>query len=302
MRMMNVVEAEPALDAKPVVVRRAIASLGVDDLLVLDLIGHLAADAAEGTKRIDFPVGVNGAGLMLVEKGGGHQRAGRAGLNAFAAGDAGGFAHRIVEVEDDLGVVVAIGHADDVIDLHFAAAAQAKAALDAGVEIDAHGGMAGVADPARRRREPAPAHLDPVGPMPELRIRVVRGRARRLVRDQKLHDHLARLGGALGRRFHFHAGGRRPLAGRGQHALALDLDHAGAAIAVGAIAGLGRIAKMRNFGPHPLGDLPDGFAGGRLDLPAVEFEVDLVGHFAAPFGANSSGKYLMTVVSGLEAA
>ena len=45
--MMDVVEAEAALDAETVVICRAVAALGIDDLVVLDLIRHLAADAAD---------------------------------------------------------------------------------------------------------------------------------------------------------------------------------------------------------------------------------------------------------------
>ena len=143
--MMDVVEAEAALDAKPVVIGRAVAAFGVDHLLVLDLIGDLAADAAERAQRIDLLVGIDGAGLVLIQHHRRHQRAGRAGLHAFAAGDAGRFPHRIVEIEHDLGIVVAIGHADHVVDLDLAAGAHAQAALDAGIEIDAHGRMAGIA-------------------------------------------------------------------------------------------------------------------------------------------------------------
>src|SRR6185437_11807232 len=44
-----------------------------------------------------------------------------------------------------------------------------------------------------------------------------------------------------------------------------------------------------------------GFAIDGFDLLAVEFELDL-GHSAASFGTNSSGKYLITDVSGFEAA
>ena len=51
MRVMDVVETEAALDAEPVVVGRAVAAFGVNDLLVLDLIGDLAADAAERAER-----------------------------------------------------------------------------------------------------------------------------------------------------------------------------------------------------------------------------------------------------------
>ncbi len=61
-------------------------------------------------------------------------------------------------------------------------------------------------------------------------------------------------------------------AARRQHALAFDLDHAGAAIAVGAIAGLGRITQMRNLDAFALGDLPDRLAFMRVDLTAIEHE------------------------------
>ena len=47
-----------------------------------------------------------------------------------------------------------------------------------------------------------------------------------------------------------HAGGR-------EHPLAVDLHHAGAAIAVRSVIGLGRMAEMRDLGSEPLGHLPD---------------------------------------------
>src|SRR3984893_16199347 len=162
--------------------------------------------------------------------------------------------------------------------------------------------MTGVAIPAFGRPEPAFGHLDLLGPVPEFRIRIVRGFTRRLVGDQKLHHHLLRRDRARARRFHLHADARRPLAGGRQHALALDLDHAGAAIAVGPIVGLRRIAQMRDFAALPLGDLPDGLAVNGLDLLAVEFDLDFCCHSAASLGRNSSGKYLITDVSGFEAA
>ncbi len=282
MRMMDVVEAEAALDAEPVVIGRAVAALGVDHLLVLDLIGDLAADAAERAQRIHLPVGIGDAGLVLVEHHRRHQRAGRAGLHAFAAGHAGRFPHRIVEVEHDLGLVTAIGHADHVVDLDLAAGAHAQPALDAGIEIDAHRRMAGVGLPAFRGREPALGHLDLFGPVPEFRIGIVRGLARRLVGDQKLHHHLLRRDRARAGRFHLHADAGRALAGGRQHALAFDLDHAGAAIAVGPVVGFGRIAQMRDFVALAFCHLPDGLAVGGLDLLAVEFELDLC-HSAASF-------------------
>src|SRR5471030_3291796 len=58
---------------------------------------------------------------------------------------------------------------------------------------------------------------------------------------------------------------------------------------------------MRYLAALAFGDLPDGLAWIGLDLLAVEFKLDLC-HSAASFGANSSGKYLITLVSGFEAA
>src|SRR5476649_288294 len=58
---------------------------------------------------------------------------------------------------------------------------------------------------------------------------------------------------------------------------------------------------MRYLAALAFGDLPNGLTRIGLDLLAVEFELDL-GHSAASFGMNSSGKYLITVVSGFEAA
>jgi hypothetical protein len=73
-----------------------------------------------------------------------HQRAGRAGLHALAAGDARAVAHRVVEVEHDLLVMAADGHADHVVDLDLAAGADAEIAVDAGVEVHRHRRMADV--------------------------------------------------------------------------------------------------------------------------------------------------------------
>ena len=205
-RVVDIIEAEAAFDAEPVLIRRPVAAFRIDDLLVLDVVGHLAADAAIGAKRIDLAVGPDGARLLLVEEGRGHQGAGRAGLHALPASDAGRFPHRVVEVEHDLGARVAVGHADHIVDLHLAAAAHAEPALDAGVEIDAHGGMARIGSPAFGRREAARRDAGLVRPAPQLRARVMGGLARRLIGDEQLHHHLARLLGALGRGLDLHAG------------------------------------------------------------------------------------------------
>ena len=87
--MVDVVKTEAAFDAQSVVIGRTVAAFGVDDLLVLDVEGHLAADAAIRTQRIDLAVWIGDAGLVLIEHHRRHQCAGRASLHAFAASHAG---------------------------------------------------------------------------------------------------------------------------------------------------------------------------------------------------------------------
>src|SRR5271169_6569869 len=58
---------------------------------------------------------------------------------------------------------------------------------------------------------------------------------------------------------------------------------------------------MGDLGAQALRHLPDGLVRLRLDLPAVEFKRNGT-HCASSLGVNSSGKYLITVVSGFEAA
>src|SRR3546814_3619070 len=48
--VMDVVEAEAALHAHPAVVRRPVATVDIEQLLVLDVEGELAADAAIGAE------------------------------------------------------------------------------------------------------------------------------------------------------------------------------------------------------------------------------------------------------------
>ena len=267
-------------------------------------IGELAADAAIGADAVDLAFGgvrhVEHA--RLVDEALLHQRAGRAGLHALAAGDAGRGAHRVVEVEDDLLEMPARRHADDVVDLDLAAGADAEIAVDAGVELHRHRRMAeivGLVYPVDRR-EAALRHRDAVGPAPESGVRIVRGRALGLVGDEELEDELARGRGALARGLDLHARRRPAHAGGGEHALALDLDHAGAAIAVGPVAGRGGVAEVRDVGAVAARHLPDGLARPRLDLAPVEDELDAfddrqsVGHTLHP--------YLNIVMAGLEPA
>ena len=274
LRIADIVEAEAALHAQAILVGRTVAAGDRDQLVVLDLIGELAADAAIRADAVHLAVGEFGADVLLVHQRRRHQRAGRTGLHAFAAGDAGRGAHRVVEIEHDLLAMAAEGHADDVVDLHLAAGADAEIALNAGVEIDRHRGMAAVGRGiAFARGQPAHRDVHPIGPVPELRGRVVRQRrAVGLVGDQELEHHFPRRLGTVRRALHLHARRRRTDAARGEHALALDLHHAGAAIAVRPVAGLGRVAQVRDVGALALGDLPDRLALPSLNLDAVEGE------------------------------
>src|SRR2546425_6912497 len=140
--MMGVIESVAALDAEPAMVRRAVLAGDELDLVFLHVIREQAADAAERAYRVDLLVDGLQAGVARR-----HQRAGRAGLHALAAGHAGGLAHRVVEVEHDLRVIPPPGVADDVVHLLLAAGAHAARALDPRVQI--HGDRPGAPDRPR---------------------------------------------------------------------------------------------------------------------------------------------------------
>src|SRR5262249_54753849 len=200
------------------------------------------------------------AHVALVDQRGRHQRAGRAGLHALAAGDAGGLPHRVVEVEHDLLGDAAAGHPDHIVDLHLATGAHAQIALDAGVEVDRHGRMAAVGLRRAAAREAAGFDLLARRSLPEFRLRIMRDVGRRLVGEQQLDHHAPRRLGAVGLRLHLHARRGRADAARGEYALALDLHHADAAIAVRPIARLGRIAQVRQLDVEPTRGAEDGLA------------------------------------------
>ena len=270
LRIVHVIEAEAAFDAKPVLIGRAVLAGDGDDLVVLDLVSELAADAAIGADAVDHAVGLAFIDVVVVDHGRRHQRAGRASLHAFAASHAGRVAHRIVEVEHDLLAKTAARHADDVVDLHFAAGADAEIALDAGVEIDRHGDVAAVRRGRGAARQAALLELHAGRNFPELGIRIVGDVAGRLVGQQQLRHHLARGLGAVGGGLDLHAGRRVADAACRQHPLALDLDHADPAIAVRPVAGFRRIAQMRQLDAEPARGVEDGLAGADIDFAVVD--------------------------------
>src|SRR5437763_12360422 len=81
---------------------------------------------------------------------------------------------------------------------------------------------------------------------------------------------------------HLHPRRGRPDARGGEHPLALHFDHAGAAIAVGPIAGLRQPAQMRDLDALSVRHLPDRLARLGLDLGAIEKKADRLAHVAAP--------------------
>src|SRR5262249_15081151 len=271
-RMADIVETEATFNAEPVLVRRPVAATDMEELVVLDMVGELAAHPAVGAHAVHLPIRELGAYIRLVEQRRGHQRTGRAGLHALAASDAGRFPHRIVEIEHNLFAVAAAGHADDVVDLHLAAGAYAKIALDTGVEIDRHRRMAAVGDGCGVARKPARHDVLPLRGLPEFRLRIVRHVLGRLVGHQQLEHHAPRRFGAIGLRLDLHAGGWGADAACGQHALALDLHHADAAVAVGTVAGLGQVAQVRQLDAEPARGAKDRLAGADVDFASVDAE------------------------------
>ena len=92
------------------------------------------------------------------------------------------------------------------------------------------------------------------------------------------HHHLARILGprVVGRDNH-------PLgwfadARSRQHALALNLNHTGAAVAVGAVTGGRFVAEMRDLQTPAIGHFPDGHASFGLDGLTIKRECDPLGH------------------------
>src|SRR5207248_11685320 len=84
LRMMRVVGAEAAFDAKPLMIRGTVATYDADDPIVGDVIGELAAHPAVRTHRSH--VTVDRLEIRVVR---GRKRSRRARLHAFATGDTG---------------------------------------------------------------------------------------------------------------------------------------------------------------------------------------------------------------------
>src|SRR5262249_35465737 len=131
------------------------------------------------------------------------------------------------------------------------------------------------------RLEPGQAQVH--FPRPEVELVLLRVLPLGHVRKQELQDHLLRklgariIGGDLHPLFGIAAARRR------ERALALDLDHAGAAVTVGPHAGL--VAKVRDLDAVLLRRLDDRLVGTADDGLAVELELN--GHHRELLGRNA---------------
>ncbi len=263
--VLHVVEAVAPLHAQAVAVGGTFAALHPEDLVALDVVGEQAPDAAIGADRVHRLVR-----LDLADFARGHQSARRAGLHAFAAGDAGGIAHGIVEIEHDLRMLAAVGVADDVVHLFLAAGAQAAGALDAGIQVYRDRGVGEIGFRLVPRLEARLADFQLL--RPAIKLGIERVGFFRNVREQKLEHHLLARHRARAVGGDLHAVLGVAAAGRREHALALDFDHAGAAVAVRAHAFL--VTEVRDVDAVMLGRLDEGLVRPADDGLAVQLELD----------------------------
>ncbi len=103
----------------------------------------------------------------------------------------------------------------------------------------------------------------------------MRGVARWLVGNQQFHHHLANGIGAVAVTGDNHAFGRGANTGCGKDAFTLNLDHAGAAVAICTIVIGVLVTQMRNIGAMAGRSLPYGFTADCLNLFAIKGEGDV---------------------------
>ena len=113
-----------------------------------------------------------------------HEGTGWTGLYTLATGDAGAGAHGVMLVEHDSGLVPAVRHADDVVDLYFPTGAHAQGAVNAGVQRDPHGRVAGIGQRCFAGGKAAVADAETVSPAPETGIDVMGKVASGLISQQ----------------------------------------------------------------------------------------------------------------------
>src|SRR5207249_192748 len=179
--------------------------------------------------------------------------------------DTGRLAHRIVEIEHDLRMPAAEREADDIVDLLLAAGAHAARALDAGVEIDGHRRVRDISGGLRARGEARRDDAEKALPLCELRVELVDALGD--VGHEHLDHDLLRVHGTLRYARHLHPRGGCAAAGRGEYALALDLDHAGAAVAFG--SDVRHVTQVRNVDAMALRRFDYSLARNGGDIKAI---------------------------------
>ena len=209
-------------------------------------------------------------------------------MDTLSATDARAVSHGVFEVEDNGRAVSAVGETDNIVALLFAAGADTSSALDAGIEVDGDGRVREVGGQRRAMRQAiAFGDAELFGPAEKFGVAVQEGRT--CIGHQHLQHQALRVSRPLAGAFDFHALLRLAATGGGQDPLAIDLHHAGAAVAVGAHVVF--VAQMGNLHAMPPGGLEDGLAGVGGNGGAVEFEIDAcLAHWLLPPGAISWGK------------
>ena len=285
--MMDIIKSKASFDTEPAFVRGAVDAFDKFDLIILDLQRHLTADAAKRANAFNLAVIIAAiADLLIIHHGGRHQCARRAGLNTFTAGHTSAIAHGIGKIKCRIGIMAAARHADHIIDLHFAAGAHAQPALNAGIQVYAHRHMAVIQQRNAvffQFRHTAFANTVQLGHIPQMRGFIMRHITLGLIRQQHFNHNFARIFGAGSISFHHHALLRFTNAGCGQSALAFDLDHTGAAVAIGPVSGRRLMAQMRDHQTAAIGNFPNGHTALGFDLLSIERKTNGVSHLIDPY-------------------
>ena len=272
--MVDVIEPEATLDAQPVLIRRAVASRHVTDLVVLDVIGDLAADPAVRAHAVDPAVDLRMAdACSSTIEDGIRAPVGQAWTHSPQA-------TVLPPIGSSMSNTIfepTLRYAMPMTSLTCTAAgAHVQIAVDAGVQVHRHRGVAEVGRRARAFREARAAHAHPVRPLPQLGSWCATARSGWSASSSSMTifravcpaDAVTTFMPAAGLRMQDAASTRSPSISTMQ---ARQLPSA-------RIAGLGQPAQVRDVSSLTFGHLPDGLAGPRLDLAAVERELDGISH------------------------
>ncbi len=280
--MVDIVKAETAFHTETTFVRRAIDALNIFHLTVFDLQVHKTANTTERANAFGLRIIILAvANLVFIHDRGRHQRPGRAGLYTFTASHTGRGTHVIRHVKHRIRIVTTASHADHVIHLNFTTGPHTERTGNTGVEVHFHRNVAVIEQRNAaffQLGEAAFRYFVQIRHIPEMAGFVAGFFALRLIRNQHFQNHFARSCGAGVVRSDNHAFRGFADTGGRQRAFAFNVHHTGTTVAVRAIAGGRFVAQMRDHKTAAIGHFPDGFAGVRFDLLAVQGKFDLIGH------------------------